>query len=371
MAMEKFLTRTVEIVEDGRKWIFGGRIRRTDDNGDPIVHPDDLKLCTATDVQAALRKSVYFSGSSPQMLVSHGQRSDADIEEGLLGPVSFLLRDNKLVMSIIYSSDLYVDEGQLSQHVNIMLAELLKRNRMWLLSVKNDEYTKTAPWLMEIEIGFHSRTRNMASLFNVGLDMLALLDAIDSGNLNQERVADLLRAGRASALIGQSECQWLEVKRQHYDLTATVGKIHLAQAVARFANAQQGGLLVIGLSTKRKLDDDVIVKVTPVVHDARIVQKYHNVLRHHLYPPIDGLQIEAIGVDGGDLILVRIPPQPEESKPFLVHGAIVDGSTEGAFVSIVKRHGDSSIPVTAPMIHSTLVAGRALLRRGILPPEEK
>ena len=68
------------------------------------------------------------------------------------------------------------------------------------------------------------------------------------------------------------------------------------------------------------------------------------------------------------LVLLDIPPQPEELKPFLVHGAIVDGRVEGAFISIVRRRGESSIPITAPMIHSTLAAGRALLRGGELPP---
>jgi hypothetical protein len=43
--------------------------------------------------------------------------------------------------------------------------------------------------------------------------------------------------------------------------------------------------------------------------------------------------------DDGMLILIDVPPQPEELKPFLVHGAIVDGRAEGAFVSIVRRRG--------------------------------
>lgn len=63
------------------------------------------------------------------------------------------------------------------------------------------------------------------------------------------------------------------------------------------------------------------------------------------------------------LIAIEIPPQPEELKPFLVHGAITaDGATEGTFISIVQRRGEGSIPITAPMVHATLAAGRALLR---------
>jgi hypothetical protein len=68
--------------------------------------------------------------------------------------------------------------------------------------------------------------------------------------------------------------------------------------------------------------------------------------------------------DDGMLILIDVPSQPEELKPFLAHGGIVGGKVEGAFISIVRRRGESSILITEPMIHSTLAARRALLRRG-------
>ncbi len=31
-------------------------------------------------------------------------------------------------------------------------------------------------------------------------------------------------------------------------------------------------------------------------------------------------------------------------------------------ISIVQRRGEGSLPITAPMVHATLAAGRALLR---------
>jgi hypothetical protein len=76
------------------------------------------------------------------------------------------------------------------------------------------------------------------------------------------------------------------------------------------------------------------------------------------------LTIELVVHGDGMLVVVSLPPQPEELKPFLVHGAIVDGAVEGAFISIVRRRGEASIPITAQSIHATLAAGRALLRRG-------
>jgi hypothetical protein len=66
------------------------------------------------------------------------------------------------------------------------------------------------------------------------------------------------------------------------------------------------------------------------------------------------------------LVVVTVPRQEEELKPFLVHGAFVNGNVQGAYISIVRRSGEASIPITAQQIHSTLAAGRALLRRGEL-----
>lgn len=92
--------------------------------------------------------------------------------------------------------------------------------------------------------------------------------------------------------------------------------------------------------------------------------RYRRVLDQRLYPPILGIRIDLVPTDKGKaLIAIDVPPQPEESKPFLVHGAITaQGDVEGAFISIVQRRGEGSIPITAPMIHATMAAGRAFLR---------
>jgi hypothetical protein len=68
-------------------------------------------------------------------------------------------------------------------------------------------------------------------------------------------------------------------------------------------------------------------------------------------PTPDGPEIDAIDAPGdGIVILIEVPPKPEEVKPFLVHEAIVGHRLEGAFISIVRRRGEASIPITAPML---------------------
>ena len=142
-----------------------------------------------------------------------------------------------------------------------------------------------------------------------------------------------------------------------------------SRSVAKFANAEEGGLVVAGMAGKKFPGGERIHRVCPVPLDSRLIRKYQQVLESRLYPPPDYLTIEAIAVDDGGLMLIAVPAQPDDLKPFLVHGAIVDGREERSFISIIRRRGESSIPITAPMIHASLAADRTLLRRGKTPAQ--
>jgi hypothetical protein len=64
----------------------------------------------------------------------------------------------------------------------------------------------------------------------------------------------------------------------------------------------------------------------------------------------------------GNVWVVSIPPQPEELKPFLVHGALVKGKVNDAYYSIVTRRDDHAVPTTPEAVHALIAAGRAVLR---------
>jgi hypothetical protein len=196
-----------------------------------------------------------------------------------------------------------------------------------------------------------------------------LLRAVGAGELNRNVALQVLRANRPDALLGQHESVYLDVKQSHYDLDTAQGEIALAQAVARFANAEHGGLLIVGMRGKKVPGGEIISKLVPVAVTGRDVRRYRLTIERRLFPLVEALDVFSIGAPSGEgnLLVVHIPPQPEELKPFLVHGAIVGGKVEGAFISIVRRRDEHSVPITAPAIHAMLAAGRALLRRGELP----
>ncbi|WP_241473584.1 ATP-binding protein [Mycolicibacterium neoaurum] len=377
---------------NGEGWYFGTKFRDHSLYGNCVIaRLPDLEGCTATDLQRALRSDVRAGVNNPEVLISADDDGYFDDEECSPEPLSFGLIENLLSLSLAFTtnvwpvpprdgseaeafidSDGWYDEEAAATHVlSSLLAPFLARNRASLSRIALDENYLSPPWRWRAEATVETRSKRVTEILRLGRDAIALAEAFgQNGQLTRSIAADLVRGGHAGALIGQEEGHWLDVKQQHYDLTDTVGKIKLAQAVAKFANAELGGVLVIGMTGKKIPGGEIIRKLSPVPIDGEVLKKYRQVIADRLYPPPDLLSIEPIGDDENGVILIDVPPQPEELKPFLVHGAIVDGNADGTFISIVRRRGESSIPTTAPMIHATLAAGRALLRRGKIGDEE-
>jgi hypothetical protein len=176
-----------------------------------------------------------------------------------------------------------------------------------------------------------------------------------------------IQSGRIDALLGKPESEVLDVKSMAYDLKnvdESRWKPELAQDVAQFANASTGGLLLLGYRTKRIDGLDIIQKITPVQHKDSRLQAYGDVLKSRIHPPISGLQIGSVPAGENEIIYIYVPPQPEESRPYIISGALIDDHYVSTGISIVRRQGDSCIPVKAEEIHAALVIGRALIRGG-------
>jgi len=250
-----------------------------------------------------------------------------------------------------------------------LLAPLLARYRSQLLEVVlHGEGTQV---FVVLRLRFERRGAKVADAIDFGLSVEQLLLATRGGSLDANSAFTLIAVGRAALLIGQRESAWLEVKSQSYDLSVDKGRIELGQDVARFANGDVAGLLVIGCGTKKAAGVETISKLTPSL-TSHSPARFHKAIDDKVFPPILGLEVNEVALPlssdrQGYLLAILVPAQPEESKPVLVHGAIVDGKTEGAFISIVQRRGEHSVPTTAQSIHASIAAGRALLRRGQLP----
>lgn len=351
-------------------WFFGEDRRRHDGAYSLVIKRNDLTTATATDLARALRKASEHDAEPDAICIDLAPDDEYAPKESVVDEISFLLLDDgRLAVQLALTSDEYCDDDRLLRAVITPLIEpLLLRHNSQLAAIHADPHRSTAPYFHEVVITMPTRSRTLREFYELGESVRTLFEAAAGGHITRETAVDLIRGGRADLLIGLSESAWLDAKSQHYDLTSHAGKISLAQAVSRFCNAEEGGIVVVGMDTKRVPGGEIIKSLKPVPLNTGTPRRYRQVLELQLFPFPAGLNIETVETSSGHgLVVLSIPPQDEELKPFLVHGAIVDGRVEGAFISIVRRSGEDSIPITAQQIHSTLAAGRALLRRGQLP----
>jgi hypothetical protein len=349
------------------EWTVLGDRRRGGPNGELVLTREELSELPATELRQALVKSAqYFDAEDGQATVSSVPEAYFD-EDGPIEPVDFHWQGRGLFMKCVHLAPWPEDDNveRAAEELRNLLRPFLQENRASLSKLEVDDWLCAPPDIgFELQIDVSSRGRSMSDLFDIGQGALRLCEAFASPSLSRTTVGDLVRGGGASLLVGQPEGNWLDVKSQEYDLSTLHGQISLTQAVARFCNGEDGGLIVIGADAKKVPGGEIIRAVKGVHVKLGTAARYQRVLDRTLYPPALGLRIDIVEASADrSLIVIDVPIQPEELRPFLVHGAIrADGRTEGAFISIVQRRGEESIPLTAPMIHATLAAGRALLR---------
>jgi hypothetical protein len=202
------------------------------------------------------------------------------------------------------------------------------------------------------------------ALLAAGRDVAAIVEAYRSGTVTLSTARNLVRGGRPHLLKGLEESDWLEVKSQAYRLAASapVGerqKVELAQDVARFANGEVDGLIVLGFKESKSGSNSVIGAVSPIPLADLDIERYRSVIDQRVVPLLDGLLIENVELSPGwGMMVISVPAQRKDMQPFLVHGAIVGDKMEGAFISIVRRRGEGSAVVSAREIHAYIVAGR-------------
>jgi hypothetical protein len=364
------MTSTVRYESRRDAWFFGGQRRLSNGVDSLVIKRNDLYTATATDLARALRKARKYGVEPDAVLIDLAPDDEYSPKESVVDPISFaLLDDGPLAIRCGLTSHDYIDDDrQLHAALAPLLEPLLRRSRAQLVAVSADAYRSTAPYFHEVLITTLTRDKTLGQLYEIAASVSGLFEACTAGHVTRETVVDLIVGGRPDLLIGLPEGEWLDVKSQHYDLASARGKISLAGAVGWFANAEGGGVVVVGMDTKRIPGGELIKSIRPVAINTATRRRYRQAVENRLFPFPTDLMVQTIEIGAGHgLVVVSVPPQDEDLKPFLVHGAIVGDRTEGTYISIVRRSGQDSIPITAQQIHSTLAAGRALLRRGHLP----
>jgi hypothetical protein len=241
-----------------------------------------------------------------------------------------------------------------------LVAPVLARHQAEVLDEggwESDDESYVAEFLLRLPW----RGRTVGDWHDVGVDVQVLLWAAQSGELSPDAAADVIRAGRADLLVGHAEADWLEAKSQAYGDTME-DKVELAKDVASFANAA-GGLIVLGLKTKRRGDEDLIRSVNEVPLGAARPRALRQRIARHVFPVPEGLVVEQVpGSSAGfGVVFIRVPAQPPGRKPFIVSGAVIGRRLQGAFLTIPTREYADTTNLDARTLHARLRVGQRAL----------
>jgi hypothetical protein len=220
-------------------------------------------------------------------------------------------------------------------------------------------------WYWTTRFSVPVRGRTVADVQAIGTDAISLLESHGEGVATIESLTALLQAGHAGALVGLYESQLLEAKR-HLHLEDEKARLELAKDVSAIANSSGGGLLVVGLATRRESGRDVVTGVHPFT-DTGQVRRVRAVLDRLVYPPIEGLDVSMVPAGSSHppeehLLLITVPPQPREMRPFLVTGVVVDNTIKGSYIGLFERRGEDVVASSPASIHAGLSVGLALMR---------
>jgi hypothetical protein len=199
------------------------------------------------------------------------------------------------------------------------------------------------------------------SLMEAGRIILTLREVL--GNVRADPrtvlgVYTLLVSGNADALLGQVESTVLDAKEKGYNVQIDSQRHEFALDLAAFANSRTGGVIALGVGTKKdEFGRDVISSIVGCKLDGKVIERYLAVAKEKVFPPIEDLVIEVAPCDDGHLLVIYIPSQAEEVKPFMVKGGIIDGGRiSGSAFTIPQRRSDQKWAMGVEAVHSLLAA---------------
>ncbi|MEX2210602.1 MAG: hypothetical protein WD689_02400 [Gaiellaceae bacterium] len=327
-----------------------------DQLGEPLGSLEAVGQGSLTHLRDALLRAGHNT-----FAVSTDRAEHFDAEYAFSHDTSFSFESGKLLTKIEFWLGGYADENS-DPALEDLISRYLAARRSTLEFF--EAYTYSENTMVSLTYASPYYNRSVRDLAFVAFDAKALLSAAVTGSITPSTGLALLLGGHVKALVGLYESAWLEAKRAPYNLADEAHRLELALDVAALANSESGGLLVIGLATKKDRDGDRIAKVTPTRLDLINPSRYRQHLDRLIYPAISGLELHTIRheADGLGLLAIEVPVQPEEIRPFLVSGALIHDKLRGGYFSIPTRRSDARLPASPAEVHGLLSAGRLATR---------
>lgn len=366
---------SIQVQLDDETWVVGGQ-RRSTDMGYLMLKPSEVGELSVPSLREAFESYVNLLGHEEEavaVVYNGGGEGNFDVDAPYR-QVEFVYLDGQVAIRLQHIADWPADDDLAALRGALWTtAEALMSRRGASVVFLSDEdqfwQDSGAPDLaiFTMSIALPKEMIHLDEALVLGDDLVRLIDAFVGESPTRDTLADLIRGGHAHLLLGQPEGSWLDAKSQEWDLTTKDGKHRLAVEVAAFCNAEDGGIIVVGATTKTPIQGggEIITAVGGLDRVKTQPRVYMQILSHKVFPLPFGLQVSEVALPGGSpLLLIDIPKQPEELKPFLVSGGVSadGGKVEARSFTVVQRRGEDTVHLEAAMLHAQLAAGRALLR---------
>lgn len=180
--------------------------------------------------------------------------------------------------------------------------------------------------------------------------------------LDLATLASMVASRDLSALIGETENEYFDVKTKPYRLDQDSDRQELAKDISAFANAN-GGFIFLGFRTQKEgtHTGDTVVEARPIPQEVFNREQYHAVVQAWVYPDIHGVVAEWIPAENSPergFVAIQIPAQLETTKPFLLSRTLNDaGRQNGRLFGLVERKRDATKALTLEDLHQALRRG--------------
>ncbi|WP_170837762.1 AlbA family DNA-binding domain-containing protein [Streptomyces sp. TP-A0874] len=172
-----------------------------------------------------------------------------------------------------------------------------------------------------------------------------------------------LHANNPLALLGLEESDWLDAKRQPYELKNAGHVEELAKDVAAFANTERGGLLVLGISTRVEDGRETLDQLVPVPRGSVNLDQLRKLIRERISPAPRGVVVERSDYGQGlAVVFIYVPPQPPGNLPHVIAAPVKKpGQVSPYTVYVPIRDADGTCLLPRTDVQRYLAAGWAAL----------
>jgi len=132
----------------------------------------------------------------------------------------------------------------------------------------------------------------------------------------------------------------------------------LVKDVAAFANTGTGGMILVGYSTRKEHDEEILDEVRPVLRALVDLDRYRKLIRERVIPAPRGFSVDFIHTDAeSGILVIDVPVQPVTLLPYVVPGPAGTAGPSRLSVAVPVREADATVWLPQTEIQRLLAAG--------------